>query len=78
MQLRGVVGKDAEIKLEGATPGNFQRFIITLKGRKVTVQRNDQEMPHLLLPTDAPARGPFGLRDTGGALEFMNLYVREL
>jgi hypothetical protein len=75
--LRGVEGKGVELKLEGASPGNHQRFIITLKDREVTVKRNDKETQHITFPADAPTRGSFGLRDTGGAVEFMNLYVRD-
>jgi hypothetical protein len=78
VQLRGRDGKGSEVKLEGAAPGNYQRFIITVKGREVTVRRNDKETQRLTLPADAPARGALGLRDTGGAEEFMNLYVRDL
>jgi len=29
------------------------------------------------LPATAKARGALGLRDTGGAVEWMNLYARE-
>ncbi|MEO8429647.1 MAG: family 16 glycoside hydrolase [Verrucomicrobiota bacterium] len=78
VQLRGRDGKGAEVKLEGTAPGNYQRFIITVKGREVTVRRNDKETQRLTLPADAPARGALGLRDTGGAQEFMNLYARDL
>jgi len=78
VQLRGVDGKGAEVKLEGAAPGNYQRFIINLQGREVIVKRNDKETQRLTLPADVPARGAFGLRDTGGAMEFMNLYARDL
>ena len=51
---------------------------MTVKGREVTMKRNDQETQRINLPADGPARGAFGLRDTGGAVEFMNLYVRDL
>jgi len=74
--LRGV--ESAEVKIEGATAGNYQRFIINVKGREVTVKRNDKETQRFTLPPDAPVRGAFGLRDTGGAVEFMNLYARDL
>jgi hypothetical protein len=73
IQVRG-----AEVKLTEAEPGKYQRFIITVKGREVTVNRNDRETQRLKLPPDAPVRGAFGLRDTGVAVEFMNLYVRRL
>ena len=66
------------VALTGAEPGKSQRFIITVKGRNVTVKLNDQETQHVTLPADAPARGSFGLLDTGGAVEFMNLYARDL
>jgi hypothetical protein len=78
VQLRGLSGKNTEIKLEGATPGNYQRFITTVRGREVIVKRNGQEVQRLTLPADAPARGRFGLGRTGGAVEFMNLYARDL
>lgn len=75
VQCRGVGG--AEIRLEGATAGNSQRFMISVIGRVVIVKRDDKEVQRLRLPEDAPARGAFGLRDTGGAVQFMNLYARE-
>ena len=76
VQVRG--DKGAEVKLEGATPGSHQRFVITVKGREVALKRNDKETQRFTLPPDAPARGDFGLRDTGSAVEFMNLYARDL
>ena len=78
IELRGAGGKGTEVKLEGATPGNYQRYIITVKGREVTVKRNDQEIQRFKLPADVSASGAFGLHDTGGAVEFMNLCVRDL
>ena len=75
LQVRGAQG--VEVKLAGATPGSHQRFTVTLKGRELTVKRAEQEIQRLTLPANAPARGPLGLRDTGGAMELMNLYVRE-
>jgi hypothetical protein len=73
-----VLVRGAEVKLGGAEPGKYKRFIITVKGLDVTVKRDGQEVQRLALPADAPARGGFGLRDTGMATDFMNLYVREL
>jgi hypothetical protein len=78
VQVRGVDGKGIEVPLSGATAGNYQRFIITVKGQEVIVKRNDEQMQRLANPADGPARGALGLRDTGGALEFMNLYARDL
>jgi hypothetical protein len=64
--------------LNGVTPGGYQRFVITVKGRELTVRRNEQEIERLNLPADSPSRGAFGLSDTGGAVEFMNIYARDL
>lgn len=76
LRVRGAAG--AEIKLAGATPGGYQRFIITVRGREITVKPNEKEAQRIALPPDAPARGAFGLGNTVGTAEFMNLYVRDL
>src|SRR5207245_2805892 len=68
VQLGGVAAEGAVVKLEGATLDNYQRFISTLKGSEVRAKRNGKEIQRLVLPADAPARGTFGLRDTGGAV----------
>ena len=78
IQLRGGRGQSGSVALEGTGSGDYRRFVITLKGREVSVKRNDQELQRLTLPTDLPARGALGLRDTGGSVEFMNLFVRTL
>jgi hypothetical protein len=61
-----------------ASAGNYQRYTITTKGNEIVVKRGDQEAPRIALPAEAKARAPFGLRDTGAAMELMNLYAREL
>ncbi len=68
----------AEVRLDGMRPGGHTRFIITVRGREVTVKRGQTDAQRFTLPAGTPARGPIGLRDTGGGLEFMNVYVREL
>ena len=78
VHMRGVGSKGMEVKLEGAAPGSHQRFVIAVKGREVTLKRNDKEIRRVQLPAECPARGPFGLGDTGAGLEFMNLYARNL
>ena len=78
LYLRGVGGKGAEVRLARVSPGAYQRFTITVKGREVTVKRNDDEPQHTTLPGETPLRGSLGLEDTGGPFEFMNLYAREL
>ena len=76
VQVRGADG--VAVQLEGSASGGYQRFTIMVAGRTVTVKRNGQETQRLTLPGLAPARGALALRDTGGAVEFMNLYVRDL
>jgi len=66
------------VKLADLPPGQHQRVTITVKGRDVTVEQGERTTQQLRLPENAPARGPFGLVDTGHAVEFMNLYVRDL
>jgi hypothetical protein len=73
LQVRGL-----EVKCPIGEPENYQRFVITVKALDVAVKRDGREVQHFALPADAPARGEFGLRDTGGSVEFMNLYVRDL
>ena len=61
--LRGRDGQGVEVKLEGARPGEYQRFIITVKGKSVLVKRNDQETQRLTLPANSPeARPPWTKR----------------
>ncbi len=73
IQFRG-----AEVKLRRAEADTYQRFMVTVKGQAVTVKRNEVETERLHLPTDAPARGAFGIRPSAISTEFMNLYVRTL
>lgn len=73
LELRG-----NEVKLADAEAGKYQRFVVNIKGREVTIKRNDKEVQKLTLPENAPARGTFGLRDMGVAVELMNLYARDL
>lgn len=76
--VRGRDSTGTEIKLTGVTPGRYQRVTVNLKGRNVSVAINGTESQKLTLPDDAPARGAFGVRDTGAALDLMNLHARDL
>jgi len=66
------------IKLFGAEPEIYSRFVITIQGHDVTLKCGDQKPHRFSLPVTSPARGAFGLAATGSSLEFMNLYAREL
>lgn len=78
VRLRGRDGKGIEVKLEGATPGEYQRFVITVKGADVRVAHDGKETKRVTLPADSPTRGALGLNGAGGEIQFMNLYARDL
>lgn len=73
----GVAGHGTEIRLLEATPGEYQRYLIAIRDRELTVRCGDRVMERRTLPQDAPQRGKLGLGDHGHALEFTNLYVRD-
>ena len=73
-----VMVRDVEVKLSDAAAGNYQRYSITMKGGEIVVKRGGKESQRLNLPADAKATGSFGLKDDGAAMDFMNLYSREL
>ena len=71
-------GKNLELKLEGGTPGQYQRFFISLKGNEVSLKTEGQETRRFGLEANAPAHVTLGLGDNGGPAEYMNLYVKEI
>jgi hypothetical protein len=73
-----VMVRGVEVKLADASVGNYQRYSVTTKGSEIVVKRGEKESQRVPLPGDAKARGPFGVRDNGAAMELMNLYAREL
>jgi hypothetical protein len=68
-------GKTKQLKLKGAKPEAYQRFIIRVRGGEVTVMTDGQPTQKVTLETGASSRGPLGLGDDGGGSEFKNLYV---
>jgi hypothetical protein len=78
LRVRGRESQLFAVKLTGAETEKYSRFVITVKSREVTVNRNNRDIQRFNLPANAPARGAFGLHGAGGAVEFMNLYVRDL
>ena len=55
----------------------WNRFHVTLRGDQLTVRLNDKLVSEKTL-TGAPMKGPLGLRHDGGAIQFANIYVKEL
>jgi hypothetical protein len=72
VEIRGT-----EVKLAGVEPGKYQRFVITVKDGSVVVTRNNQEAQRVPLAPGGPAQSAFGVRETEGVVELMNLYARE-
>jgi hypothetical protein len=60
-----------------ATLGKWNRFIITLKGDRVTVVLNSKKIVENAQLPGIPSRGPIGLQHHNEVVEFGNLFVRE-
>jgi hypothetical protein len=61
-----------------APAGQWNRFIITVRGSKVTVVLNGRQIIDNVPLPDLPSEGPIGLQYHRDAVEFTNLYIREL
>ena len=58
--------------------GQWNRFLITMKGDRLTVDLNGKRViDNAQLPGVAP-RGPIALQHHGDAVQFANLFVKEL
>jgi hypothetical protein len=69
-------GLKLELKLKGCQ-ADYQRFMIRVKGRNVSVESYGKEIQHAELPKDTPVRYTLGVSGDAGA-EFMNFYARDL
>jgi hypothetical protein len=75
----------AEVR-EGVTPkvkadkpvGQWNRFVITMKGDRLTVVLNEQTVIENAHLPGIPAKGPIGLQHHGDPIQFANLYIKEL
>jgi hypothetical protein len=59
-------------------PGDWNRFIITMRGDRITVVLNGQAVIENAQLPGIPARGPIGLQHHGDPIQFANLYIQEL
>lgn len=57
--------------------GEWNRFVITVKGDRLTVVLNGKVVLHAAKLPGVKAEGPLALQNHGNALEFANLYVKE-
>jgi hypothetical protein len=58
--------------------GKWNRFIITLKGRQITINHNGKTIIENAELPGIPARGPIGLQHHNEVVEFASLFIREL
>jgi len=75
----------AEVKA-GVTPkvkadkpiGQWNRFVITMKGDRLSVELNGQPVIENAQLPGVPREGPIALQHHGDAIQFANLYLKEL
>ncbi|MBX3360813.1 MAG: DUF1080 domain-containing protein [Phycisphaeraceae bacterium] len=58
--------------------GEWNRFVITMKGERLTVQLNGKTVIEDAHLPGVPASGPIGLQHHGDPIEFSNIYVKPL
>ncbi len=58
--------------------GQWNRFIITMVGDRLTVELNGQTVIERAQVPGVPESGPIGLQQHGSPIEFANLFIREL
>jgi hypothetical protein len=70
-------GVTPKIKADRPT-GEWNRTMITLKGDRLTVMLNGKVVLDNARLPEVPATGPIGLQHHGGAIDFANLWIKEL
>jgi len=58
--------------------GQWNRFVITMQGDRVSVVLNGERIIDKAQLPDVPKQGPIGLQHHGEPMEFGNIFVREL
>jgi hypothetical protein len=59
-------------------PGQWNRFVITMKGDRLTVVLNEKTVIENAQVPGVPPRGPIALQHHGDPIQFANIYVKEL
>lgn len=58
--------------------GKWNRFIITMRGERLTVELNGKTVIQNAHLPDVPAEGPIALQHHGDPIEFAGIYIKEL
>jgi len=58
--------------------GQWNRFIITMKGDRLTVNLNGQTVIEDALLPGVPKRGPIALQHHGDPIQFANIFIKEM
>ncbi len=58
--------------------GEWNRYLITVKGEQVTVNLNGKPVPDAIQLAGDSHQGPVGLQHHGSPAEFANIYIKEL
>ena len=74
--VRGNDGRGTEINLADVAPGKWTRVRVAVSGNEAVVWLGEKEVRRVRVSSGA--RGAMGLKDTGAAVEFGNLHVRQL
>ncbi len=78
-QMPGEVRAAVTPKLNADNPiGRWNRFVITMKGDRLTVELNGQTVIERAQLPGVPARGPIALQHHGDPIQFANLFIKEL
>jgi hypothetical protein len=73
------VRRDVTPKVRADSPiGKWNRFVITMRGDRLTVRLNGQLVLSEARLPGVPAKGPIALQHHGDPIEFANLFIREL
>ena len=59
-------------------PGQWNRFVVTMRGDRVTVVLNDRKIIDRAVLPGVPDRGPIGLQNHRDPIEFRNLFIKPL
>jgi hypothetical protein len=66
-------------KLKADKPiGQWNRFLITMRGDRLTVVLNDKTVIENAQLPGVPSEGPIALQHHGDPIQFANIYMREL